>query len=202
MSNTDLDKFLGECPTHKKLPWKIGAIESGQVAIDSDDGKEVTGWIDPEDAYLILNQQQRIEELERANQHLVMALADAEALEIGTAERCDALQADNARLREALCYIHDIRDPLMASRRLQETLAAALAACKMKDETLQELDQLIPVGATIAALAIQPDDAALKAWLGEPVAYMNPYGGIVTKPSTGLEQTTYTIPLYSPKGLK
>lgn len=43
----------------------------------------------------------RIEELERANQHLIMALADAEALEIGTAERCDALQADNARLRES-----------------------------------------------------------------------------------------------------
>lgn len=49
---------------------------------------------------------------------------------------------------------------------LRTELAAALAACKMKDETLQELDQLIPVGATIAALAIQPDDAALKAWLG------------------------------------
>ena len=65
MSNADLDKFLGECPAHKKLPWKIGAMESGQVAIDSDDGKEVTGWIDPEDACLILNQQQRIEELER-----------------------------------------------------------------------------------------------------------------------------------------
>lgn len=46
----------------------------------------------------------RIEELERANQHLIMALADAEALEIGTAERRDALQADNARLREALEY--------------------------------------------------------------------------------------------------
>ena len=44
--------------------------------------------------------------------------------------------------------------------------------------------------------------AAAKAWLGEPVAYMNPYGGIVTKPSTGLEQATYTIPLYSPKELK
>lgn len=48
---------------------------------------------------------------------------------------------------------------------LRTELAAALAACKMKDETLQELDQLIPVGATIAALAIQPDDAALKAFM-------------------------------------
>lgn len=46
-------------------------------------------------------QAKRIEGLERANQHLIMALADAEALEIGTAERCDALQADNARLRES-----------------------------------------------------------------------------------------------------
>lgn len=47
----------------------------------------------------------RIEELERANQHLIMALADAEALEIGTAERCDTLQADNARLRDVMYRI-------------------------------------------------------------------------------------------------
>ena len=32
---------------HKKGPWRIGAMESGRVAIDSADGQEVTGFIDP-----------------------------------------------------------------------------------------------------------------------------------------------------------
>lgn len=39
---------------HSKTPWKIGAMESGQAAIDSADGKEVTGFIDMEDARRIL----------------------------------------------------------------------------------------------------------------------------------------------------
>ena len=34
-------------------PWKIGAIESGRMAVDGANDEEVTGWIDPEDAYLI-----------------------------------------------------------------------------------------------------------------------------------------------------
>lgn len=45
---------------------------------------------------------ERIEQLERENQRLRRALADTEALEIGTGERCTTLLADNARLREAL----------------------------------------------------------------------------------------------------
>lgn len=39
---------------YKQTPWKIGAMESGMVAIDSSDDKEVTGFIDPEDASRIL----------------------------------------------------------------------------------------------------------------------------------------------------
>lgn len=39
---------------HKQTPWKIGAMESGMVAIDSSDDKEVTGFIDPEDARRIV----------------------------------------------------------------------------------------------------------------------------------------------------
>lgn len=39
---------------HSKTPWRIGAMESGQAAIDSADGKEVTGFIDMEDARRIL----------------------------------------------------------------------------------------------------------------------------------------------------
>ena len=106
---------------------------------------------------------------------LQMALADAEALELGTAEKCDQLRAE---------------------------LVKALAACKVKDEALRELDQLIPVGATIAALAIQPDDAALKAWLGEPVAWADAYGNVIRKSTKEFSRNSmtaaYSIALYSP----
>ena len=53
-------------------------------------------------------------------------------------------------------------------------LAAAIAACKVKDEVIEFLsDGLAPesMGYKDAkkALAIQPDDTALKAWLGEAI---------------------------------
>jgi hypothetical protein len=77
----------------KKLPWKIGAMESGQVAIDSADDQEVTGWIDPEDAELILGQQQRIAELEQQ-------CRDQYSLEIDAlARERDELLADALRYR-------------------------------------------------------------------------------------------------------
>ena len=58
---------------------------------------------------------------------------------------------------------------------MRQQLAAAIAACRLKDEALQNcegmLDELrdypITHDAIIEALAIQPDDSALKAWLGE-----------------------------------
>ena len=34
-------------------PWRIGAIESGMVAIDGANGEEVTGFVSPEDGPLI-----------------------------------------------------------------------------------------------------------------------------------------------------
>jgi hypothetical protein len=49
---------------HKKGPWRIGAVESGRVAIDSADGQEVTGFIDPEDAPLILSAPDLLEALQ------------------------------------------------------------------------------------------------------------------------------------------
>lgn len=59
---------------------------------------------------------------------------------------------------------------------MKQQLAAALAACKQKDEGLRT--SLYAGGVTReerkyvieAALNIQPDTAALEAWLGEPVA--------------------------------
>jgi hypothetical protein len=37
-----------------QLPWKIGAMESGRVAIDDAQDRQVTGWLEPEDAERIL----------------------------------------------------------------------------------------------------------------------------------------------------
>lgn len=38
---------------HTPGPWKIGALESGQAAVDGADGSEVTGFISIPDAHLI-----------------------------------------------------------------------------------------------------------------------------------------------------
>lgn len=90
-------------------------------------------------------------------QRLQMALADAEALELGTAEKCNQLRTE---------------------------LVKALAACKAKDEALESCgfddDSTDPemcgsyydAELVQRALDIQPDDSALKAWLGEPVSYL------------------------------
>lgn len=133
------------------------------------------------------------------------ALADTEALEIGTGERL---------------------------AKVEQQLAAALAACKLKDEELEKIrghsglynlfscvgsDSYDPECADLnvgkcreiatKALTIQPDDSAIKAWLGEPVAWMfsDNYGTHYTDDKrewydgVGIESV---IPLYSPKGLK
>lgn len=97
-------------------------------------------------------------------------------------------------------YDSDLASAGILIESLRQQLAAALAACKLKDEALRELDQLIPVGATIAALAIQPDDAALKAWLGESVAKKIKYGALQFL--AGYSELPPNTELYSPKGLK
>lgn len=110
---------------------------------------------------------------------------------------------------------------------LERKTAQAVAACKLKDEALQNcegmLDELrdypITHDAIIEALAIQPDDSALKAWLGEPVAWKHDdpkrHDAITDSVKELLHRANseymhrpidktehYTIPLYSPKGLK
>jgi len=39
---------------HTPGPWTIGALESGQAAVDGANGEEVTGFISPADAALAL----------------------------------------------------------------------------------------------------------------------------------------------------
>ena len=124
-------------------------------------------------------------------QRLQMTLADAEALELGTAEKNDQLRAE---------------------------LVKALAACKTKDEALEKAcNRIEEYGFEIGeywktgrdALAIQPDDSALKAWLGAPVSYLykhySAFGDDVFwshRPNHQGVAALETKALYSPKELK
>lgn len=95
--------------------------------------------------------------------------------------------------------------------KLRAELVKALAACKAKDEALNTIVTVFyPKGIwkqAREALAIQPDDSALKAWLGKPVAweYADAFGTHYTDDqrdwmdTPGIESVTC---LYSPKGLK
>jgi len=97
---------------------------------------------------------------------------------------------------------------------LQQQLAAALAAIKSKDAALQSAISAHGYGSGDLhdALAIQPDDSALKAWIGEPVAWLHenrPEADVITDAVknvwTGVvvgKDSVYSIPLYAPKGLK
>ena len=97
---------------------------------------------------------------------------------------------------------------------LQQQLAAALAAIKSKDAALQSAISAHGYGSGDLhdALAIQPDDSALKAWIGEPVAWLHenrPEADVITDAVknvwTGVvvgKDSGYSIPLYAPKGLK
>lgn len=99
---------------------------------------------------------------------------------------------------------------------LRQQLAAALAACKAKNEQLSLLlewcvcqDSKFYQPAA-EALAIQPDDSALKAWLGEPAAFIGTHHGGIKGGDYRKLFWSSTVdgwvhefePLYAPKGLK
>ena len=108
---------------------------------------------------------------------------------------------------------------------VEQQLAAAIAACKLKDEALWEtnkyLDQtyadlignygsewlaarMVDTLSTILskAIAIQPDDSALKVWIGEPVLYKWSDEDKAHHFTTNATKApAYAAPLYSPKGL-
>lgn len=133
------------------------------------------------------------------------------------------------RLRQSAMVTKRIEDEA-ADRieSLRQQLAAALAACKLKDVTLEAAHNglrwwmdAFPLHVTeadneemlklVKALTIQPDDAALKAWLGEPVAYADPldiakdgnWDTFIVKHASECNDTLrFKAPLYSPKGLK
>ncbi len=100
---------------------------------------------------------------------------------------------------------------------LQQQLAAALAVCKQKDEALKWLMDWqvkhVDVWDNPAfdnaeeALTIQPDDSALKAWIGEPLLCRED-GRCQYAIDHGAEGMGHCpegkccMPRYSPKGLK
>ena len=110
--------------------------------------------------------------------------------------------------------------------KVEQQLAAALAACKQKDESIEAAHNglrwwmdVFPLHVTesdneemlkiVKALAIQPDDAALKAWLGEPVAYLYKHSSAFGTGDFWSHRPTHqgvaaleTKALYSPMELK
>ena len=122
-------------------------------------------------------------------------------------------------LRQQLAAMEDKYLVEMGMRRLnsgeaeslRQQLAAALAAIKVKDAAIKQA--LGFTGSSCIdrelnkALAIQPDDAALKVWLGEPVAEFagmrlipedtNEFWGLAID-----DELVSGTKLYAPKGLK
>jgi hypothetical protein len=79
---------------HTPGPWKIGALESGQAAVDGADGSEVTGFISIPDAHLI------------AAAPELLALCEELLPELAC--RCDEGFTSRGRHEpNALCHYHD-----------------------------------------------------------------------------------------------
>ena len=122
--------------------------------------------------------------------------------------------------RSASC--DDVARAVDREMELRQQLAAALAACKQKDEALEAAHNglrwwmdAFPLHVTeadneemlklVKALTIQPDDSALKAWLGEPAGEVKKHTGSLKDMAIIVwsgEQPAEGTKLYSPKGLK
>ena len=112
------------------------------------------------------------------------ALADTEALEIGTGERLakveQQLAAANVLIAEQNKLGKERQEWALHTneviRSLNQQLAGAIAACKLKDSAIQHIISgalSLPRFAeqqAKKALTIQPDDSALKAWVSKRIA--------------------------------
>ena len=124
------------------------------------------------------------------------------------------MSSENALLPRVWELERSLATAVRVNESLRQQLAAALAACELKDEALQNcegmLDELrdypITHDAIIEALAIQPDDSALKAWLGEPIGEVKKHTGSLKDMAIIVwsdEQPEEGAQLYiKPKGLK
>jgi hypothetical protein len=64
---------------HTPGPWRIGALESGQAAVDGASGAEVTGWVSIPDAHLIAAAPDMLAALELLLPYLEDCRMDSEA---------------------------------------------------------------------------------------------------------------------------
>jgi hypothetical protein len=68
----------------------------------------------------------------------------------------------------------------------------------LTDDEISAMWLSLPAGqAGIANDFARAIEAAIMQKIGDPVAWMNPHGGVLHKPDTGLEKSTYTIPCYA-----
>ena len=81
------------------------------------------------------------------------------------------------------------------TERLREHAAIHEAQVPFDNEQREWADDLRFAAAEIARLRARV--AELESARGEPVAWMNPYGGTLQVRITGLEYEKYTIPLYT-----
>lgn len=140
--------------------------------------------------------QSRIEELEGiqfVNRNAIRLQKEKVAQAVAACKLKDAALAESEQDR--LQQIDAKTQFMRELNAVEEKLIDAIAACKLKDDVISMVrdnyflyehhEQL-----SEEALAIQPDDAALKAWLGEPLGYADING------------VGFRAPLYSPKGMK
>ena len=84
---------------HTPGPWLIGALESGQAAVDGADGSEVTGFISIPDARLITAAPDLLAACEACMTLLVRYENKTIAPEVGTGAAIDAAHAAIAKAR-------------------------------------------------------------------------------------------------------
>ncbi|MFN8996242.1 MAG: hypothetical protein ACK5X3_21605 [Pseudomonadota bacterium] len=112
-------------PKHTPGPWKIGAYESGQMAVDGANGEEVTGFISPEDACLIAAAPELLEAL----QGMLVEKPIDELLAFARAAR-EMARAVGAK---ALAHAWTVASP--ANREVLELAFAGLFAPYKEDAT-------------------------------------------------------------------
>jgi hypothetical protein len=158
---TDGDCWCNPTLDQEHLIIIHNSMDEHETTMTNDYDKEYERIIDRSNA-----QQEEIESL-RQN------LAEAQ-------EGCRIKDEQIETLEQTLAEVKIVSDHNLnvyheAASKLRQQLAEALAACKVKDELMVPLREY---GNIRKAIAIQPDDSALRAWLGDPLAYLKTWKSV------------------------